>query len=162
MSKNKLVIYHSAQGNTERVAKIISEELNCDIIRINDKDKLNSNLPLSSIKIVKQLVRRNQFKSRIEEIDFSQYECIYIGGPCWGYTYSPVVGQFLKKADYRDKEIIFFITHGGDFGKSFEKFKASMVGGKYIGNMDFYMVNKMEENEVRKQVKSQLKKFESM
>lgn len=162
MSKNKLVIYHSVQGNTERVAKIISEELNCDIIRINDKDKMNSNLPLSSIKIVKQIVQRNQFKSRIEEIDFSQYKCIYIGGPCWGYTYSPVVGQFLKKADYRDKEIIFFITHGGDFGKSSEKFKASMVGGKYIGNMDFYMVNKMEENEVRKQVKSQLKKFESM
>jgi flavodoxin len=160
MLKNKLVVYHSVQGNTERVAKIISEELNCDIIRINDKDKLNSNLPLSSIKIIKQLVQRDQFKSRIEEIDFSQYERIYIGGPCWGYTYSPVVGQFLKKADYRDKEIIFFITHGGDFGKSFEKFKTSMVGGKYIGNMDFYMVNKMEENEVKKQVKSQLMKFE--
>lgn len=34
MSKNDLVIYHSVQGNTERVAKAIADELNCDLIKI--------------------------------------------------------------------------------------------------------------------------------
>lgn len=159
MLKKNLVIYHSVQGNTERVAKVISEELNCDLIKINEKDKMNSNLPLSSVKIIRQLVNNNQFKSKIEEIDFSQYKRIYIGGPCWTYTYSPAVGQFLKKANYKDKEIVFFITHGGNFGKSFEKFKAAMNGGKFIGGMDFYMVNKMQEHEVRDQVKIQLNKL---
>lgn len=162
MLKNNLVIYHSVQGNTERVAKIISEELNCDLIKINEKDNMKSNLPLASTKIIRQLVQNNQFKNRIEEIDFSQYDRIYIGGPCWAYTYSPAVGQFLKIADYKDKEIIFFITHGGDFGKSFEKFKAAMTGGKFIGGMDFYMVNKIQGYEVRKQVKIQLNKLNSL
>ena len=42
MLKNNLVIYYSAQVNTERVAKIISEELNCDLININEKDNMKS------------------------------------------------------------------------------------------------------------------------
>jgi flavodoxin len=123
MLKNELVIYHSVQGNTERAAKIISGELNCDIIKINEKDNSNAKLSLSSGKIIRQLAKRSQFKLRINEIDISQYNRIYIGGPCWCYTYSPVIGQFLAEADYKNKEIVFFITHGGNFGKSFEKFK---------------------------------------
>lgn len=162
MMKENLVIYHSVQGNTERVAKAIAEELYCDLIKINEKDKINSNLPLSSAKIIRQLAQNDQFKNRIAEIDFSQYNRIYIGGPCWAYTYSPAVGQFLKQANYEDKEIVFFITHGGDFGKSFEKFKADMVGGKFIGYMDFYMVNKMLESEVRDQVKFQLNNLKTI
>jgi hypothetical protein len=34
-----------------------------------------------------------------------------------------------------------------------------MIGGKFIGGMDFYKVNKMQEDEVREKVKSQLNKF---
>jgi flavodoxin len=162
MSKNELVIYHSVQGNTEIAAKIISEELNCDLKKINEKDDSNAKLSLSSGRIIRQLANSSQFKLRINEIDISQYDRIYVGGPCWCYTYTPAIGQFLKEADYRNKEIVFFITHGGNFGKSFEKFKEAMKGGNFVGGMDFYNVNKIQEHELREQVKSQLYKINSI
>ncbi|WP_238918945.1 hypothetical protein [Clostridium sp. YIM B02555] len=156
MSEKTLVLYHSVQGNTEKVAKILSDELSCNIIKINGKDNASQ---LTAIKIIRHIAQGRQFKSRIKEIDFSQYNRIYVGGPCWNYTYTPAIGQFLKEADYKNKEIIFFITHRGDFGKSFEKFKAAMAGGKFIGNMDFYKVKEMQNDEVRKKVKEQLNKL---
>lgn len=156
MSKKTLILYHSVQGNTEKVAKIISNQLQCDLIKINEKDNTSS---IAVMKIIRQLAQGNQFKNRIEEIDLSQYERIYIGCPCWNYTYTSAVGQFLKEANYKDKEIVFFMTHAGNFGKSFEKFKSAMIGGKFIGQMDFYKVNKMQNNEVIEELIGQLNKL---
>jgi Flavodoxin len=159
MQSKILVLYHSVQGNTEKVAKVLAETLKSDLIKINEKDNSSSIAPLAAAKVVRQIAQGNQFKSRFEEIDLSKYKSIYIGGPCWNYTYTPAIGQFLKNADYKDKEIIFFITHLGDIGKSIEKFKNEMIGGTFRGSMDFYKVNKMDKNELREKVKSQLNKL---
>ncbi len=154
-----LVIYHSVQGNTERAAKLIAAELQCDIVKINDADKTNPNLIRQSGKIIGQLLQRDSFKPAIERLDLSSYDRIYVGSPCWNYTYTPAIGQFLKTADYKDKEIIFFLTHGGGPGRTIEKFQAAMVGGIFKGSMDFAFVNRTEENELRTRVKNELKQI---
>jgi flavodoxin len=162
MLKKTLVIYHSAQGNTEKVAKEIASEIQCDLIKINKEDVVNPSRIETASKIIKQLLQRNKFKHVVEKIDLSSYERIYIGSPCWFYTYTPPIGQFLKRANYRDKEIILFLTHGGGPRSTVEKFKEAMNGGTFIGDMDFLNVNSMEKSELKKQVKTHLKRFQEV
>ena len=159
MSKTELVIYHSATGNTEKIAKQIASELNCDSLKINNNDNSNQSKLSAVSKIVKQIIQRNQFKADLKKIDLTPYSRIYIGSPCWFYTYTPPIEQFLKTTDYHNKEIIFFLTHGGGPRNTIEKFKANMTDGKYIGYMDFENVNKMTEENIKKEVNSKLNPF---
>ena len=159
MPKKELVIYHSATGNTEKMAKQIASELNCDLLKINNNDNPNQGKLSTITKIVKQIIQRNQFKADLKKIDLTAYSRIYIGSPCWFYTYTPPIEQFLKTTDYHNKEIIFFLTHGGGPRKTIEKFKVSLIDGKYIGYMDFENVNKMTEENIKKQVNNQLIPF---
>jgi flavodoxin len=117
------VIYHSATGNTEKMAKQIASELNCDLLKINNNDNPNQGKLSTITKIVKQIIQRNQFKADLKKIDLTAYSRIYIGSPCWFYTYIPPIEQFLKTTDYHNKEIIFFLTHGGGPRKTIESLK---------------------------------------
>jgi flavodoxin len=100
MLKKELIIYHSATGNTEKVAKIIASELKCDLLKINNNDNSNPGKLSVAITIVKQIIQHKQFKTELEKIDMSSYNRIYIGSPCWFYTYTPSIEQFLKTTDY--------------------------------------------------------------
>jgi flavodoxin len=53
MSKKELVIYHSATGNTEKIAKQIASELKCDLLKINNNDNPNQGKLSTISKIVK-------------------------------------------------------------------------------------------------------------
>lgn len=157
MPKKDVVIYHSAQGNTENVAKEIALKLGCDLYKINEENVKNQNSLKLTGKIIRQVLQRNQFKNAIEKIDLSSYERIYVGSPCWFYTYTPPVGQFLKTADYHDKEVVLFLTHKGGPGKTVENFEDAMIGGTFVGSMEFSNVNDTEETVIKTQVKTQLK-----
>lgn len=162
MSKKELVIYHSATGNTEKIAKIIASELKSDLLKINNGDKPNPGKLSAASTIVKQILKRNQFKKELEKMDLSSYNRIYIGSPCWFYSYTPPIEQFLKTVDYHNKELIFFLTHGGGPRKTIEKFKAGMINGKYIGSMEFENVEKNTLDNVKKDVINQLIRFKTM
>ena len=56
MSKTEIVIYHSATGNTEKIAKQIASELNCDSLKINNNDNSNPSKLSAVSKIVKQII----------------------------------------------------------------------------------------------------------
>ncbi len=159
MPKKELVIYHSATGNTEKIAKEIASQIDCDLLKINKNDNPTQGRVSIVVKIVKQIIQRNQFKTDLNNIDLSSYNRIYIGSPCWFYTYTPPIEQFLKTTDYHNNEVVFFLTHGGGPRKTIEKFKASMIDGKYIGYMDFENVNKMREEDIKKEVNNQLIHF---
>ena len=152
MLKKELIIYHSATGNTEKVAKIIASELKCDLLKINNNDNSNPGKLSAAITIVKQIIQHKQFKTELEKIDMSSYNRIYIGSPCWFYTYTPSIEQFLKTTDYHNNDLVFFLTHGEGPRRTIEKFKDDMIDGKFIGYMEFENVNKMTEDSVKKDV----------
>jgi flavodoxin len=129
----KLVIYYSqANGNTKRIAEMISEKTEADIAVIDTVTPYTG----SYDEIVNQgqeEVNRG-FKPEIKEMDvkLSEYDEIIIGTPTWWYTMAPAVLTFLSNANFAGKRVALFQTHGGWPGHTLKDMKALCNGAEII------------------------------
>ena len=130
MSK-KLVVYFSASGITEKVAKQIAEFEKADIYEIKPK------VPYSEAdlnwmdKTSRSSMEMKNLSFRPEMADkplnISAYDTIYLGFPIWWYIAPTIVNTFLEKHDFSGKKIILFATSGGSgFGKTVQHLKPSV------------------------------------
>lgn len=116
----KLIVYFSYTGNTEKIAYMIKEKLNCDIL------KLNPCIPYSDDydKVVKEEQNNDSNNKTVEiekfNIDLNIYDEIILGTPVWWYSITPVIRTFLKENDLTKKTIIPFATNAGWLGKTFK------------------------------------------
>jgi flavodoxin len=129
----KLVIFYSqANGNTKRIAEMISEKTGADIAAIDTVTPYTG----SYDEIVNQgqeEVNRG-FKPEIKELDvnLSEYDEIIIGTPTWWYTMAPAVLTFLSNANLAGKRVALFQTHGGWPGHTLKDMKALCIGAEII------------------------------
>jgi flavodoxin len=129
----KLVIYYSqANGNTKRIAEIISEKTGAGITEIDTVTPYTG----SYDEIVNQgqeEVNRG-FQPEIKELDISpaEYDEVIIGTPTWWYTMAPAVLTFLSNADLTGKRVALFQTHGGWPGHALKDMKALCNGAEII------------------------------
>ena len=121
---NRLIVYFSYTGNTEKIAKMIQKKLNCDIL------KLNPVVPYSTdYQTVVDEEQNNDSSGKIVEIekidkDLSKYNEIILGTPVWWYSIAPVVRTFLKENDLEGKTIIPFATNAGWLGRTFKEIES--------------------------------------
>ena len=137
MSDTKtLVLYFSAEGNTEKVAKAYAEKIGADVFEIVPEVKYTA----ADIRWTNPLARCNREQIAGKDVpvaqkieNFKQYEDVYIGFPIW-YGQAPrVVHTFCKDYDWSDKKIHIFATSGGSgIGKTAEKLAPSVPGAKII------------------------------
>ena len=75
----KIVVYFSESGNTERVAQTIEEIENCEIKEIITKEPYSRDYD-ELVEVGKEEVEHGD-KPAIESIDISDYDFIYLGTP---------------------------------------------------------------------------------
>ena len=99
-------------GNTKIVADYISEFTGADQFEIvAEKDY---NMPYNKlIQVAKEEANNGELPAYKGDIDVSQYDTIFIGGPIWWGTYPQVMFTFFKDHDLSGKTIIPFVTHEG-------------------------------------------------
>ena len=111
-----LVVYYSASGNTERVAKDIAEAADADLFEIvptevytsDDLDWTNPDSRVSREHDDESL--RDVPLTTTEVPDWDSYDTVFIGYPIWwGITAWPV-DTFVKNNDFTDKTVIPFAT----------------------------------------------------
>ena len=134
------VVYFSAQGHTEVIAKYIQEIENCDIYEIEPSDAytdedLDYNSDCRANSEQEDSTARPEIKNKF---DFSQYEVIYIGYPIWWTDVPKIIMTLLDTYDLSGKELIPFCTSGGsDIDKSVKTLKTNypkltfMVGKRF-------------------------------
>ena len=113
-NSNSVVIYFSATGNTEKIAKRIAKQANSDIIEIVPKDKyedkdLDYNNDCRANKEQNNPKARPKIKNKI---DISKYDVIYLGYPIWWGTNPKIILTLLDTYDFTDKVIFPFCTSG--------------------------------------------------
>lgn len=111
-----LVVYYSASGSTERVAREIANNLNADLFEVEPKDEYSSDdldWTDKSSRVNKEhddeSLRDVELVSTTVE-NWDSYDTVYIGYPIWwGIAAWPVDG-FVKANDFTGKTVIPFCT----------------------------------------------------
>lgn len=111
-----LVVYYSASGNTERVAKDIAEAAGADLFEIvptevytsDDLDWTNPDSRVSREHDDESL--RDVPLTTTEVPDWDSYDTVFIGYPIWWGIAAWPVDAFVKNNDFTGKTVIPFAT----------------------------------------------------
>ena len=111
-----LVVYYSASGNTERVAKDIAEAAGADLFEIvpaelNTSDDLNWTNPDSRVSREHDDESLRDVPLTTTEVpDWDSYDTVFIGYPIWWGIAAWPVDTFVKNNDFTGKTVIPFAT----------------------------------------------------
>lgn len=112
-NKKTLVAYFSLSGNTKNVAEQIKDETGGDIYQIELVTPYPSEYRAQTDLAKKQLNEGTLPPIKKADIDFSQYDTIFVGTPVWwGHAATPV-HTFMSENNFDNKKVVPFITHGG-------------------------------------------------
>lgn len=116
-AKKVLVVYYSATGTTERLAKIIAQETKADTFVIRPKQPYTSadlNWSNKNSRVVKEHeLGVNNVSVELETTKvpkFESYDTVFIGYPIWWSEASWVVDGFVKNNNFTGKNVIAFCT----------------------------------------------------
>lgn len=111
-----LVVYYSASGNTERVAKDIAEAAGADLFEIVPTEVYTSD-DLDWTNPVSRVSREHDDESlrdvpltTTEVPDWDSYDTVFIGYPIWWGIAAWPVDTFVKNNDFTGKTVIPFAT----------------------------------------------------
>ena len=132
-----LVVYYSATGRTERVAKVIAKERQADIMKlVPNPDYTEADLDYNdkSSRVSREhddasLRDKIQLQKSVPD-NWASYDTIFLGYPIWWSIAAWPVDAFVKANDFTGKNVVTFATAGvSPLGNS-GKLLAEMAGGK--------------------------------
>ena len=132
-----LVVYYSATGRTERVAKVIAKERQADIMKLVPKpdytevdlDYNDKNSRVSREHDDASLREKVQLQKAVPD-NWASYDTIFLGYPIWWAIAAWPVDAFVKANDFTGKNVVTFATaYSSPLGNS-GKLLAEMAGGK--------------------------------
>lgn len=112
--KKLLIVYYSwANGNTERVAKMLQSITGADLAEIDTLIPYTGGY--DAVVAQGQQEVESGYKPEIKplSIDVENYDAIAVGTPTWWYTMAPAVRTFLHGQNWAGRRMIPFATHGG-------------------------------------------------
>ena len=132
-----LVVYYSATGRTERVAKVIAKERQADIMKLvpnldyteADLDYNDKSSRVSREHDDASLRDKIQLQKAVPD-NWASYDTIFLGYPIWWSIAAWPVDAFVKANDFTGKNVVTFATaYSSPLGNS-GKLLAEMAGGK--------------------------------
>lgn len=124
--KKVLVVYFSESGNTQKLAKTISDQVGGDFRRIEPVVEYPKGQDLYNYT---EKERDNDGRPEFKDLGVNpeDYDVVFVGYPMWWYTLPMIMYTFFDEYDLSGKTVVPFNTHegSGDGGtydtiKSFE------------------------------------------
>lgn len=137
--KKTLIVYYSLTDKTHVVAQTLAAELNADIRRVEDVTKPS----VSWWFYISAGFRAKRGKeAEIKPIDtsFQGYDRVFVGSPVWGGSPSTPINAFIAKADFTGKNVVLFMTMGGDDASGALKTMSERItkkGGSIVSSFAF-------------------------
>lgn len=127
-NKKAVVLYFSATGTTEKIAKYISEITNSNMIEIVPMEEYTDNDLNYNNNNSRANKEQNDNSSRPEiknKIDIADYDTIYLGYPIWWGDVPKIILTFLENNNLDGKKIIPFCTsHSSGMSTSLNTLKS--------------------------------------
>ena len=147
-SDKVLVVYFSHGGNTQKLAKEISDQVGGDFRRI---EPVNAYPEGDELYDYTEQEQADDARPEIQDlnIDMSKYDTVFIGYPIWWYTYPQVILTFFDNYDFTGKTIVPFVTHGGSGMSGTEDDMREYLSDKDVTVLDGLAVsrNDIEEDQ---------------
>ena len=147
-SDKVLVVYFSHGGNTQKLAKEISDQVGGDFRRI---EPVNAYPGGDELYDYTEQEQADDARPEIQDlnIDMSKYDTVFIGYPIWWYTYPQVILTFFDNYDLTGKTIVPFVTHGGSGMSGTEDDRREYLSDKDVTVLDGLAVsrNDIEEDQ---------------
>jgi len=158
LSAKTAVVYFSATGTTERVAKTAAQEMGADIFEIQPVHKYTDEDLNWHDKKSLTTIECNDPKSRpamANKIDISGYDTVILCYPIW-WSYAPkIVYTFVESQNWSGKKLITLCTSGGSgLGRSGIDLAKFAKGVNFKGGKDFTRVS---GSDIKKYVEGLLK-----
>ena len=133
-----LVVYYSASGSTEKVAKEIAQNLNADLFEIEPVDTYTSddlNWTDSNSRVTREHNDESLRDIKLKNTKVSNwdnYDTVLIGYPIWWGIAAWPVNNFVKDNDFTGKTVIPFCTSASSgLGQSGELLEKMAKGGTW-------------------------------
>jgi flavodoxin len=135
-----LVLYYSysENANTEKVAKIIQELTNADIVKV----ELTTPFPEMEYRHFTQWAKEQQQQGTYPSIknlniDIASYDFIFVGTPVWWGSPSLPITALLLQTDFRGKPLAAFSTAQGGPGTAVSDIEAQARNALPRGGANF-------------------------
>ena len=115
MNKKSAVVYFSCTGVTEKIAKLIAENSDSDIYKIEAKEIYTDDDLDWHVQNSRANREQNDASARPEianQITLDDYETIYLGYPIWWGTMPKIINTFIETGALEGKLVIPFCTSG--------------------------------------------------
>lgn len=141
ITMKSLVIYYSYEGSTQIVAEAIARQLVADLQRVNIVKEMTSKGLGKYFWGGQQVVMKQKPKLHPIDVNFDEYDMIFVGSPVWAWTYAPAIRTLLSDGLIKNKDIYFFCAHEGGI-KGVEARAKSLIEkhNRYLGFKDFLNV----------------------
>ena len=111
-----IIIYYSLEGNTDYTAKLLSEELGADLLRLEpitpyptDNKKFFAGGKDATLGIEPPL--------KPYSFNADDYDTVVLGTPLWAWTFAPPLKTFISSNNLSGKKLAFFVSSGGGSDK---------------------------------------------
>ncbi|MBQ1506621.1 MAG: NAD(P)H-dependent oxidoreductase [Erysipelotrichales bacterium] len=121
-----------AKGNTEYIAEFIRDAANADVFKIETVKEYAANYMDCIREAQKELDSAARPELRKYLDDISEYDNIFIAGPCWWGTYPMAVFSAIEGLDFTGKTVLPLMTHeGSGLGHCERDLKNILKGAKF-------------------------------
>ncbi len=112
-----VIVYFSYSGNTKRAAEQIAAVTGAPTYRIEPVEPYTDADVDWTVETARNVIEHKDRKARPAikplDIDFTQYDTVFIGFPIWWYEEPAVIRTFLDTYDLSGKTLYPFCTSGG-------------------------------------------------
>ncbi|HTT36489.1 MAG TPA: flavodoxin [Burkholderiales bacterium] len=142
-----LVVYYSLTGKTDAVAQALAKELGADVRRVEDVERPSVTWWFIFRGAISAM-RGAESEIKPIDTDFGPYDRIFVGSPVWGGSPSTPINALIAKADFTGKQVIVFMTMGGNDASGALKKMSERIekkGGKIVGSFAVSSKNATDE-----------------
>ena len=137
MSLRSAVFFFSWDGNTAHLAHSISTTLSIPMIRL-EPEKVQE--PEDYIQYVwedKQIAYPRLPLLRPINVNPSDFDLVFLGGPIWKGNVAPPIRSFLESFEFSRRQFALFCSYSGRIGGYFRQLSKLLVGNEIVGTVGF-------------------------
>ena len=121
------------KGNTEYVAEFIRDNFDADLFKVETVKEYSKNYMDCIREAQKELDNDERPTLKRYPDDISEYDNIFIAGPCWWGTYPMAIFSALDNLDFTGKKILPIMTHeGSGLGHCESDLKKYIKGAEFV------------------------------